>query len=82
MEPAAIKALVEEQIPGSVVTVEGNGNKYQLIVVSEQFAGLTPVKKQQLVYACINDHIASGDIHAVSIRTMTPEQWDKERKFL
>ena len=82
MEPAAIKALVEEQIPGSAVTVEGNGNKFQLIVVSEQFAGLTPVKKQQLVYACINDHIASGDIHAVSIRTMTPEQWDKERKFL
>jgi acid stress-induced BolA-like protein IbaG/YrbA len=33
------------------------------------------VKKQQLVYQCLQQHIASGAIHALTIKTYTPEQW-------
>jgi len=38
---------------------------------------LNPVKKQQLVYGALSDEIASGVIHAVNMRTYTPEQWAK-----
>jgi acid stress-induced BolA-like protein IbaG/YrbA len=36
---------------------------------------LRPVKKQQLVYAVLNSHIADGTIHAVNIRTYSPTEW-------
>ena len=49
--------------------------------ISERFAGLSPVKKQQLVYATVNQHIASGAIHALSMQTFTPEEWDKKRRL-
>jgi acid stress-induced BolA-like protein IbaG/YrbA len=39
------------------------------------FEGLRPVKKQQLIYAALSEHIADGSIHAVNIRTFTPSEW-------
>ena len=81
MSPQEIQALIEQGIDGASAIVEGEGNKFQATVVSAKFAGLSPVKKQQLVYATINEHIASGDIHAITLQTLTPEEWDKKQKL-
>lgn len=81
MSPQEIQALIEQGIAGATVLVEGDGGKFQATVVAPQFAGLTPVKKQQLVYATVNAHIASGAIHALSMQTFTPEEWDKKRRL-
>ncbi len=53
----------------------------QLTIVSEAFAGLSPVKKQQLVYQCLNPLIADGTLHAVNMKTLTPEEWEKAKRF-
>ena len=45
-------------------------------VIGDVFEGLRPVKKQQLVYAVLNEHIASGAIHAVNMRLYTRDQWN------
>ncbi len=52
---------------------------FQITVVGDLFSGMSPVKKQQAVYACLNEQIASGAIHAVSIKTFTPEQWEAQQ---
>ncbi len=80
ISPREIGALIEQGIGGAAATVEGDGGKFTATVVSERFAGLSPVKKQQLVYATINAHIASGAIHAISMQTFTPDEWDKKRR--
>ncbi len=77
MQPDQIKALLESQIPDSEVQVNVEGSHVNLIVVSPAFEGLNPVKKQQLVYGALSDEIASGVIHAVNMKTYTPEQWAK-----
>ncbi len=77
MQPDQIKALLESQIPDSEVQVNVEGSHINLIVVSPAFEGLNPVKKQQLVYGALSDEIASGVIHAVNMKTYTPEQWAK-----
>jgi acid stress-induced BolA-like protein IbaG/YrbA len=41
------------------------------------FGGLSPVKKQQLVYGCLTDQIADGSIHALGIKTYTQDQWQR-----
>lgn len=63
------------------VQVEGEGAKFTVTVVSERFAGMRPVAKQQLVYAPLNPQIATGAIHAVTMRLFTREEWRKARLF-
>ncbi|MBS99625.1 MAG: BolA family transcriptional regulator [Oceanospirillaceae bacterium] len=75
MQAEEVKQIIERELDGCTVYTTGEGCDFQVTVVGELFAGLTPVKKQQIVYACLNELIASGAIHAVSIKTYTPEQW-------
>lgn len=75
MDAAAVKALLENYMPECEFHVQGEGSHYDIAAIGTVFAGLRPVKKQQLVYAALNDHIADGSIHAVNIRTFTPAEW-------
>jgi acid stress-induced BolA-like protein IbaG/YrbA len=60
------------------VTVEGDGYKYQLTVVSDVFQNKTKVARQQWVYAQLNDYITTGRLHAISMQTWTKEEWGKQ----
>ncbi|MCW8885775.1 MAG: BolA/IbaG family iron-sulfur metabolism protein [Motiliproteus sp.] len=75
MQASEVKQLVEQQLEGCEVITAGEGCDFQVTVVGDAFQGLSPVKKQQLVYACLTDQIANGTIHALTIRAYTPEQW-------
>jgi len=81
MKALDIKALIEQGIDSEEVRVDANGNNVQLVVVSSVFEGLLPIKRQQLVYGCIQEQIADGTIHAVTMKTFTPTQWQKEKVF-
>ena len=48
-----------------------DGNRAQITVVSDVFADMSRVKKQQAVYAAISDYIADGRLHAVTIDART-----------
>jgi acid stress-induced BolA-like protein IbaG/YrbA len=69
-----VQKLLESSIPNSTVIAEGEGCNFQVSVVSTAFEGLSTVKRQQLVYSHLQDAISSGAIHAVTMKTLTPEQ--------
>lgn len=71
MQVDEIKALLMAGLADCDVEVSGEGNHFDISVVGDVFEGLNAVKKQQLVYAVINEHIASGTIHAVNMKTLT-----------
>ncbi|MDF2182177.1 BolA/IbaG family iron-sulfur metabolism protein [Neptuniibacter sp. CAU 1671] len=75
MQAEEVKQILETQLENCVVTTAGEGCDFQVVVVGEVFEGLRPVKSQQLVYACLKEHIANGTIHALTIKTYTPAQW-------
>ncbi|WP_151670407.1 BolA family protein [Nitrincola schmidtii] len=75
MQAEEVKRIVESQIQDSEVVTAGEGCNFEVTVISPAFTGLSPVKKQQMVYGCLNEQIASGAIHALTIKTYTPEQW-------
>lgn len=81
MQAEHIKALIESQIPDcDVKSVEVQGDHVGLVIVSPAFAGLSPVKKQQLVLATLSAQFADRSIHAVDyIKTFTPEQWQAQQ---
>ncbi len=66
-----IKQLVESGMPGARVSIGGDGYHIDVIVISDQFEGLTRVKRQQLVYGLLSDAIRSGAVHAVNVKAMT-----------
>lgn len=70
-----IQALIEAGIPGADVTVTGEGCSAGVRVISEAFDGLSLLKQQKLVYATLGDNITNGNIHALTIKSYTPEQW-------
>ncbi len=76
-----VKALIESGIESAQVNVSGENGMFDAVVVAEQFAGLTPVKKQQMVYATVNSQISSGELHALTIKTYTPDEWQTASKL-
>lgn len=77
MQPEQVKALLESHLPDCDISVSGDGSHFDVTVIGDVFEGLNPVKKQQLVYAGLNQQIASGDVHAVNMKTYTRAEWQK-----
>lgn len=69
-----VRARIQDEIPDSEVAVALDGNRATIRIVSSRFEDLNSVKRQQLVYGCINRWIQSGAIHAVTMETLTPNE--------
>lgn len=79
METQRVREMIEQGLSTSFVEVEGDGTHFQAVVVSEQFRGKPPIERHKLVYAALGDAMES-EIHAISIKTYTDDQWEKLKK--
>jgi acid stress-induced BolA-like protein IbaG/YrbA len=79
MEPEQVAELVKQQLPDCEIEVRNEGNHYLVIAIGDRFEGLTPVKKQQLIYSTLNEQLAEGTIHALTIKAFTPAQWEARK---
>lgn len=69
--------LVQQTIADSEAEITGDGSKFEARVISDTFKGLSTLKRHKLVYAILDEHIKSGAIHALSIKTYTKEEWSE-----
>jgi len=77
MQVDEVKIILENNIKVDSLDVAFEGNHVKIVIVSNDFEGLSTLKRQQRVYACLQDAISSGAIHAVHMKTYTPDQWSK-----
>lgn len=75
MQAHEVKDYLQEKLPGVQVEVEGEGCNFQLNLVDDALAGLSPVKRQQQIYAHLNAWIADGSIHAVTMKFFSRAAW-------
>ena len=80
MQVDDIASLIKTGIPDCEVEVDGDGTHFTAIIVSDVFAGKNMVQQHQVVYKALGDKMGT-DIHALSIQTYTPEQWEKKSPF-
>ena len=74
MNADRIHALIEAGLPGARVEVQGeDGVHFEARVVSAAFTGKLPLARHRLVYATLGD-LMGGAIHALALRTLTPEE--------
>ncbi|NKB34145.1 MAG: BolA/IbaG family iron-sulfur metabolism protein [Pseudomonadales bacterium] len=74
MQTNEIEQLLVAALPDCEIAVEGGDGKYLVSATGDVFEGLNAVKRQQTIYKILNEHIASGAIHAVSMKLQTPAE--------
>lgn len=77
MLPEEIKRLIEAGLTGAEAYVEGDGAHFTAIVISSEFNGKSRLQKQQMVYDSVRKQLLDGTLHALSIKTFTPEEWQE-----
>jgi acid stress-induced BolA-like protein IbaG/YrbA len=76
--PDQVSTMIKAGLPDASVQVQdltGGGDHYQVVVVSSQFEGCSLVQQHQLVYKAVLEVMSSEAIHALALKTYTPEDW-------
>ena len=73
----SVKAGIAAGLACERLEVAGDGQHFEALVVSAAFAGKSRVQRHQLVYAALGDRMRE-EIHALSMRTLTPEEWQAQ----
>ncbi|MGB6054824.1 MAG: BolA family protein [Burkholderiaceae bacterium] len=72
--PELIKSYLDGGLDCTHLEVDGDGQHFQALIVSPEFAGKRMVQRHQLVYAALGDRMRE-EIHALSMKTLTPEEF-------
>ncbi len=72
--PQQIEAWIRAGLTCEHLRVVGDGQHFEALVVSPEFCGKLPVARHQLVYKALGERM-KADIHALSMQTLTPEEW-------
>ena len=75
ISPEQVQTIIQERLSNVEVKVVGDGQHFEAIIVSSDFEGKTRVKQHQIVYGVLQDELATETIHALSLKTFTPEAW-------
>ncbi len=72
--PESIQQGIAQGMATEYLTVTGDGQHFEAIVVSDAFAGKSRIQRHQIVYQTLGERMR-GEIHALSMKTYTPEEW-------
>jgi acid stress-induced BolA-like protein IbaG/YrbA len=76
--PESVRQGIEGGLACEHLELVGDGQHFEALVVSRAFEGRSPVQRHQLVYAALGERMRE-EIHALSMRCLTPEEWRAER---
>jgi acid stress-induced BolA-like protein IbaG/YrbA len=76
MHPEEIKQMIEVGLTSAEAFVKGDGTHFEAIIVCPDFVGKSTIKRHQMVYGTLGNSFAVNTIHALSIKTYTPKEWE------
>ena len=80
MQTEEIQQLIEAGMKTEVVRVKGDGRHFTAVVVSPEFADKSRLDRQRLVFATLKEAMASERLHAITLKTYTPDEWHQIEK--
>ncbi len=75
MTAEELRSIIAASLPCEHLEVEGDGRHWSAVIVSAEFAGLRRIQRHQKVYATLGARMHSDEVHALSMQTLTPEEW-------
>lgn len=80
MERQTIVDILQAGVPNAEVLLDGADCSFTVTVVSPHFQGMRPVARQQLALEGFTEALRTGEIHALSIRAFTPDEWQQQSR--
>ena len=74
--PEQVKQYIADGIACEHLVVEGDGQHFYATIVSSQFEGMGLLARHRLINDGLKSYIDSGELHALSMKTLTPEEWN------
>ncbi len=78
LNPETLKAYIADGLPCDELQVAGDGHHFEALIVSPLFSGKNRVQQHQVVYKALGDRMRE-EIHALSMKTYSPEEWAKQQ---
>ena len=69
-----VKRYIQDGLACEHLEVTGDGHHFEAVIVSGAFRGKSRVQQHQLVYRALGDRMRE-EVHALSMKTLTPEEW-------
>jgi BolA protein len=82
MDEVTLKARVRDLYPDAVIEVNGESCNYEVYVVSEAFADMRTLQRQQSVLALFAEEFKTGALHALGVKAKTPEELSEVKSSL
>ncbi len=76
--PESIQKDIDKGMRTSHLTVIGDGQHFEAVIVSDEFSGLSRIQRQQRVNKTLGERM-TGEIHALSMKTFTPQEWQEKQ---
>jgi|TARA_Y100000996_G_scaffold304403_1_gene241651 acid stress-induced BolA-like protein IbaG/YrbA len=70
-----IKKVLNENIDESIISVSGSEAKYTVEIASDMFLGKNTIDRHKIIYALLDEYIKSGEIHALTIKAYTLDEY-------
>ena len=77
MTAEQLQTMIAAGLACQHLEVSGDGRHWQAVVVSTQFEGLRLISRHQKVYATLGNKMQNDEVHALSMKTFTPAEWEK-----
>ena len=77
MTAEQLRSLITAGLPCEHCDLEGDGRHWYATIVSSAFEGLRPIQRHQRVYATLGTRMQTDEVHALSMKTLTPAEWAK-----
>ena len=75
MTAEQLQAIIAAGLPCQHLQVQGDGRHWSAVIVSTEFEGKRLVARHQRVYATLGERIRNDEVHALSMKTLTPAEW-------
>jgi acid stress-induced BolA-like protein IbaG/YrbA len=80
MTAEELQSLIASGLPCEHIQVEGDGRHWDALIVSAEFQGKRPIQRHQRVYATLGARMHTDEVHALSMKTYTPDEWAAARR--
>ncbi|AEG91901.1 BolA family protein [Ramlibacter tataouinensis] len=75
MTAEELQSLIAAGLPCQHLRVEGDGRHWSAVIVSAEFEGKRLIQRHQRVYATLGARMHTDEVHALSMKTLTPAEW-------
>lgn len=75
MTPQELQSIIAAGLPCEHLEVGGDGRHWSATIVSAEFEGKRLIPRHQRVYATLGQRLQTDEVHALSMKTLTPAEW-------